>query len=89
MINGNTSDVTNKKSKEFHALLIQEKAQLPNIAYILQSDFNFTSDQLRQIESYVKAFKYKVLNSILYTNSKLYKWILMIYVLSAKLSLNH
>ena len=26
-----------------------KKAQLPNIAYKLQSDFNFTSDQLRQI----------------------------------------
>ena len=70
------------KSKEFYALLIREKAQLPYIAYKLQSDFNLTNDQSRQIfqiphavtlESYVKAFQYKVLNSILYTNTKLYK----------------
>ena len=59
-----------------------EKAQLPFIAYKLQSDFNLTIDQLREIfllphsvtlESYVKAFQYKVLNSILYTNTILYK----------------
>ena len=74
--------VTTKKSKEFYALLIKDKAQLPYIAYKLQNDFNFTSDQLKQIfqlphsvtlEAYVKAFQYKVLNSILYTNTKLYK----------------
>ena len=73
---------TTKKSKEFYALFIKEKAQLPYIAYKLQSDFNLTNDQLRQIfqlphsvtlESYVKAFQYKVLNSILYTNTNLHK----------------
>ena len=71
-----------KKSKEFYALLIKEKVQLPYIAYKLQRDFNLTNDQLRQIfqlahsvtlESYVKAFQYKVLNSVLYTNTELYK----------------
>ena len=75
-------NITTKKSKEFYALLIRHKAQLPYIAYKLQSDFNLTSDQLKQIfqlphsvtlEAYVKAFQYKVLNSILYTNTKLYK----------------
>ena len=82
MIDDNIFDATTKKSKEFYALFIKEKAQLPYIAYKLQSDFNLTNDQLRQIfqlphsvtlESYVKAFQYKVLNSILYTNTKLYK----------------
>ena len=82
VIDDNIFDVTTKKSKEFYALLIKDKAQLPYIAYKLQNDFNFTSDQLKQIfqlphsvtlEAYVKAFQYKVLNSILYTNTKLYK----------------
>ena len=44
--------------------------------------FNFTDDQLIQIyrlphlvasEPYLKAFQYKVLNAILFTNTKLYK----------------
>ena len=48
----------------------------------LQIEFNFTSAQLQQIfnlphqvalEPYVKAFQYKVLNFILYTNTKLHK----------------
>ena len=78
MIADNIFDATTKKSEEFYALLIKEKAQLPYIAYKLQSDFNLGNHQLRQIfqlphsvtlESYVKAFQYKVLNSILYTNT--------------------
>ena len=82
MIDDNIFDATTRKSKEFYVLLIKEKAQLPHIAYKLQSDFNLTNDQLRQIfqlphsvtlESYVKAFQYKVLHSILYTKTKLYK----------------
>ena len=89
-------DATTKKSKEFYALLIKEKVQLPYIAYKLQRDFNLTNDQLRQIfqlahsvtlESYVKAFQYKVLNSIIHTNTKLYK--MGFRVVSAKVSLNH
>ena len=48
----------------------------------LQNEFNFTSAQLQQmfnlphqvaLEPYVKGFQYKVLNFILYTNTKLYK----------------
>ena len=42
-------EVTTKTSKEFYALLIREKAQLPYIAYKLQRNFNLTNDQLRQI----------------------------------------
>ena len=54
----------------------------PNIIKKLQSNFHFNSDNLKQIfklphsivvESYVKAFQYKVINSILYTNTNLYK----------------
>ena len=48
VIDDNIFDVTTKKSKE-NALLIKGKAQLPYIAYKLQSDFNLTNDQLRHI----------------------------------------
>ena len=60
----------------------REKARPPNIIQKLQSNFHFNSDNLKQIfqlphsivvESYVKAFQYKVINSILYTNTKLFK----------------
>ena len=46
VIDDNIFDVTTKKSKEFYALLIKQKAQLPYIASKLQSDFNLTNDQL-------------------------------------------
>ena len=64
-------------------ILFRERfAKPPNIIQKLQSNFHFNSDNLKQIfklphsivvESYVKAFQYKVINSILYTNTKLYK----------------
>ena len=82
MVGDNTFDVTKGKSKDYYNLLIREKAKPPNIIKKLQSNFHFNSDNLRQIfklphsivvESYVKAFQYKVINSILYTNTKLYK----------------
>ena len=75
-------DVMEKKSKQYYSLLIGKKAQLPSAASKLQREFNFSLDQLRQLfklphkvtlEPYVRAFQFKVLNSILYTNSKLYK----------------
>ena len=75
-------DVMEKKSKQCYSLLIGKKAQLPSAASKLQREFNFSLDQLRQLfilphevtlEPYVRAFQFKVLNSILYTNSKLYK----------------
>ena len=59
-----------------------KKAKLPNIIQKLQSNFHFNRDHLKQIlklphsvvvESYGKAFQYKVINSIRYTNTKLYK----------------
>ena len=82
MVGDNTFDVTKGKSKDYYNLLIREKAKPLNIIKKLQSNFHFNSDNLKQIfklphsivvESYVKAFQYKVINSILYTNTKLYK----------------
>ena len=82
MVGDNNFDVTKGKSKDYYNLLIREKAKPPNIIQKLQSNFHFNSDNLKQIfklphsivvESYVKAFQYKVINSILYTNTKLYK----------------
>ena len=70
------------KSKQCYSLLIGKKAQLPSAASKLQRELNFSLDQLKQffilphkitLEPYVRVFQFKVLNSILYTNSKLYK----------------
>ena len=74
--------VTKGKSKDYYTLLTREKAKPPNITQKLQSNFHFNSDHLKQIfklphsivvQSYVKAFQYKVINSIPYTNTNLYK----------------
>ena len=71
-----------KKSNHYYALLISRRAQLSKNALISKNDFNLTKDQLEKVfllphtvcfESCVKAFQYKVLNSILYTNAKLCK----------------
>ena len=68
--------------QDYYNLHIREKAKQPNIIQKLQSNFHFNNDNLKQIfklfhsivvKSYVKAFQYKVINSILYTNTKLYK----------------
>ena len=81
-IDNQVFDVMERKSKQSYSLLIGKKAQLPSAAGKLQKDYNFSLDQLKQfftlpykvpLEPYVRAFQYKVLNSILYTNSKLYK----------------
>ena len=81
-IDNQVFDVMEKKSKQYYSLLIGKKAQLPSAASKVQKEFNFSLDQLKQLfilphkvtlEPYVRAFQYKVLNSILYTNSKLYK----------------
>ena len=76
--------MSKKKIKRIllYCLLVRKIAQYPNIKNILQSDFNFSIDQLREsfslphsvvLKSYVKGFQFKVPNSILYTNSKLHK----------------
>ena len=81
-LENNTFDIRQKRSKDYYSLLVSRKAQHPNITIKLQRDFDFTIDQINQIfllphsvalESYVKAFQYKVINSIFYTNTKLCK----------------
>ena len=63
-------------------MIINKKAQLPNSSSKLQREFAISSDCLPKIfalpfevalEPYVRTFQYTVLNSILYTNDKLYK----------------
>ena len=75
-------DVLKKKSKDYYLLIKSRKAQFPNNSRFLKHDFNLTDDQLKKVfllphnlasEPYVTAFQYKILNSILYTNSKFYK----------------
>ena len=75
-------DVSKAKSKHCYILLVGAKASLPNNSINLQREFNITKDQLEKschlphtvtCEPHLKAFQYKVLNTILYTNDKLYK----------------
>ena len=63
-------------------MLINKKAQFPSTFNKLQSELHLSIDFLQKVfmlphkvalEPYVKAFQYKILNSILYTNTKLYK----------------
>ena len=69
------------KCKHFYKLLITAKAKLPNMSKKLISDFDI-SNSLEEIyslpktvasETYIWSFQYRVLNYILYTNSKLFK----------------
>ena len=78
----NTFDVTEKTSRDYYNLLISNKAQFPNATINLRSEFHLSIYQLKQVftlphrvafETYVKAFQYKILNSILFTNVKLHK----------------
>ena len=81
-IENNVFDILMKKSKDYYTKLISKKAKFSNNSLILKRDFSLNEDQLRKVfllphmvcsEAYVKAFQYKVLNSILYTNTKLHK----------------
>ena len=86
-------DVTRKKSKDY--LFVRENACFPNNARKWKCEFNLTDEAIEKafsvprsvtFEPYAKAFPFKILNSILYTNSKLHKIgcrLRMIYVLSA------
>ena len=74
--------VNTKKSRDYYSLLISKKAKLPNAITFLLRDFNLSEKELQQVfllphkvalEPYVRAFPYKVLNRILYTNEKLHK----------------
>ena len=86
MINDKDYNVLKKKSKDYYLLLLCKKAQFPNRSLTLKREFDLTGDQLQRVcilphtvlftvacEPYIKAFQYKVLNSILHTNTKLYK----------------
>ena len=82
MINNKVFDVLEKTSKHYNTLLISTKAKFPNNAQVLKRDFNLNEEQLKKVfilphtvssEPYVRAFQYKVLNSILFTNTKLFK----------------
>ena len=75
-------DTTKKKSKDYYALLISKKALSPCNGQTLKCEFDLSDDELKKafclphsiaFEPYIKAFQYKVLNSILYTNYKLHK----------------
>ena len=74
-IENNVFDILMKKSKDYYTKLISKKAKFSNNSLILKRDFSLNEDQLRKVfvlphmvcsEAYVKAFQYKVLNSILY-----------------------
>ena len=75
-------DISKKKSKDIYSLIVSRKAQLPNNAKKLRQNFNLAVEELKlafalphkvAYEPYVKAFQYKILNSILYANKKLFK----------------
>ena len=75
-------DLMINKSNDYYILIKSIKVQFPNNSRLLKRDFNLSDDQLKRgftlphtiaTEPYIKAFQYKVLNSILYTNTKLYK----------------
>ena len=75
-------DTTTKRSRDHYALIISKKALSPSNGQKLKYEFDLSDDDLKQVfslahsiafEPYVKAFEYKVLNFILYTNYKLYK----------------
>ena len=74
--------VNTKKSRDYYSLLISIKAKVPNAITFLHRDFKLSEKELQQVfllphkvalEPYVRAFQYKVLNRILYTNEKLHK----------------
>ena len=66
----------------FDVTFVRKKACFPNNTRKLKCEFNLTDEVLKKafslphsvaFQPYVKAFQFKVLNSILYTNSKLHK----------------
>ena len=78
--NGKRFDLKEKKSKQFYSLLISKKAKPPTAVSKLKSEFHLSEDELKTaftlphnvaLEPYVKAFQFKILNSILFTNTKL------------------
>ena len=89
-------DITKKKSKDYYSLFVRKKTCFPNNTRKLKREFNLTDEAPKKafylshsvaIEPYVEAFRFKMLNSILYT--KLYQksvTLQMIFVLSANVN---
>ena len=82
MIEGKDFDLLKKKSKDYYTLIKNSKAKLPNNSQNLRKTFNLSQDHLKKVfwlpnkvsfEPYIKPFLYKVLNSILFTNTKLFE----------------
>ena len=70
------------KSNDYYSLIISTKTQLPNNFHRLKRYFNLPEEDLKlaftlphiiAYEPFVKAFQHKILNSILYANTKLFK----------------
>ena len=79
-INNMVFDVLEKTLKHYYTLLISTKAKFPNNVQVLKRDFNLSEEQLKKCLSCLtqcalnlRAFQYKVLNSILFTYTKLFK----------------
>ena len=75
-------DTYSAKSKQFYSLLIHNKAKYPNGFKTLSADLEL-SNPLQEVfsipynaasETYVWSFQYKILNNILFTNTKLFKF---------------
>ena len=69
-------DLKKRKSKDYYTLLIKKKARFPNFAEKLKLDLNLSNEDPKKafllphsvgFRPYVKAFQFKVLNSILFT----------------------
>ena len=80
--NGKRFDLKETKSKHFYSLLISKKAKPLTAVSKLKSEFHLSEDELKAaftlphnvaLEPYVKAFQFKILNSILFTNIKQFK----------------
>ena len=90
--NGKLFDLKEKKSKHFYSLLISKKAKPPTAVSKLKTEFHLSEDELKTaftlphnvaLEPYVKAFQFKILNSILFTNTKLFKIGYILILISA------
>jgi len=75
-------DPLSSKSKNFYALLVQEKAKHSRGFYKLMSDFNLTEEETRKafvivksvaLETFAQCFQFKILNNILFLNTQLAK----------------
>ena len=73
-------DLLEKRLKDYYMLIKRIIAQCPKNSKHLCQDFSLNQDQLKKVfllphevafEPYLKAFQYKVLNSVLFTNKKL------------------